>query len=156
MKRIMFLLIIIIMIFTFSSVQARQSKKEKDFPLGYPFSSWGEIRCQDSDIEESLIGDGYLEQGVDVFESYNWTLTPFIGLRFTQSNDGDHYWNNKVGPWFGVKAKRPFEFFPGSWGEISIGIRGEYYYYTSNERDNDFVAAIFLQWSFGGDWKDLH
>ena len=130
------------------------------FPLGYPFSSWGEIRLQNSDIEESLIADGYLEQGVDLVKlPLDLTLNTFVGLRFTQSNDKSRYWNNKVGPWFGVKVKRPFELFPGSWGEIAIGVRGEYYQYTSNddlyERDNDFVAALFLQWSFGGDWKNF-
>ena len=157
MKKIMSVLFVFTFMVMGSLIASAEEQKDQ-FPLGYPFSSWGEIRWQDSNIEESLIGDGYVEQGVDLFKTpLDWTVTPFVGLRFTQSNDGDHYWNNKIGPWFGVKAKHPLEFFTGSWGEISLGIRGEYYRYTSGgkDRDDDFATVLFFQWSFGGDWKNF-
>jgi len=135
------------------------AEEVSNFPLGYPFSSWGEVRYTSSgDIEEGLVLDAYLEQGVDWWQWNKLTFNSFVGLRLVQSSDDSDYWNNKFGPWFGVKVKQPFRIFPKAWGEVSLGVRGEYYHYTSSavDDDNDLLVMFFLQWSFGGDWNDFN
>ena len=113
-------------------------------PIGYPWSSWGEI----SQGEEGLKIDGYAEQGID------WTrlgktglvLNTFAGLRFTLSDRPEDTWNNKYGPWLGVKLRRPLNLF-SDWGELDIGIRFE------GGESGEMKTTGFLQWSFGGNLK---
>jgi len=143
---------------TFGGDWKKNKKEEKtsSFPLGYPFSSWGEIRYSKGDINEGLVLDCYFEQGADLYRWHRATLNSFVGLRVTQSSEDDDYWNNKIGPWFGVKVKHPFNVFPRAWGEVDLGVRGEYYGYTNSPtNDNEFRVVLFLQWSFGGDWKNF-
>lgn len=124
-------------------------------PLGYPWSTWGELSQTWDDTETGLKIDGYLEQGVDWFKigPTDWVFNTFAGLRFVQS-DQNNYWNNKFGPWFGLKAKHDFKLFPDSWGEVALGLRGEYYNYTKNGGPGDDLRGVlYLQWSSGGDWK---
>ncbi|MCF7835781.1 MAG: polysaccharide deacetylase family protein [Candidatus Marinimicrobia bacterium] len=137
---------------------AELAKEEKDkFPLALPFSSWGEVRWGNGKINEGLVLDSYFEQGADLYRWGNFTFNSFIGLRVSQSSENRDYWNNKFGPWFGVKIKHPFKLFPRAWGELSLGVRGEYYNYTSSAiDDNEFRAVLFFQWSFGGDWYDYN
>jgi hypothetical protein len=126
-------------------------------PIGYPWSTWGELSNSWNGIENGFKADFYIEQGVDWFRisGTEWKFNTFIAGRVVQSDNSKDYWNNKIGPWFGFKFKHPVELFSGNWGEISIGARGEYYYFTgSNAPQNDDIrAVVFLQWSFGGDWS---
>lgn len=125
-------------------------------PLGYPWSSWGEAAYRWQGDEEGLKLDGYVEQGVDwaKLPKTDWVLNTFVGARFTFSDQAQDYWNNKVGPWFGVKVKRPLALFKNDWGEVALGVRGEYYEYTSVSRGGNLGGMVFLQWSFGGNWKE--
>ncbi len=133
-----------------------------NFPLGYPFSSWGELRYGSGDLESGLILDSYFEQGIDWWRWNNFTFNTFLGLRLVQSTESQEYWNNKLGPWLGFKIRFPFEIFPSSWGELNLGVRGEYYRYTTSyadqylDDDQEISAVVFLQWSFGGDWKRIN
>ena len=118
-------------------------------PIGYPWSSWGEV----SQGEKDLKLDGYAEQGVDWMRlgKTDWVLNTFAGLRFTLSDRPEDSWNNKYGPWLGVKLKHPLNF--SEWGELNIGLRVEYYDYFKAEESDEFKTAGFLQWSFGGNLK---
>ena len=123
-------------------------------PIGYPYFSWGEISqgWGDKGLEEGLLVEGYVEQGIDWFEKNDWVFNTFIGLRFNFSSESEDYWNNRVGPWIGIKASHPF-WSPG-WGSVSLGLRGELYEYTTSAGpNNDSRITAFFQWSFGGDWK---
>lgn len=67
MRKIFLLIGLLLGFCLIGSAQAQENEtqqQEEKFPLAYPFSSWGEIRWQDSDVEESLIGDGYFEPKV--------------------------------------------------------------------------------------------
>lgn len=126
-----------------------------DVPLGYPYSSWGEVGSYfGSDQVKGLRIDGYFEQGVDwtKIPGTNWVLDTFVGLRFTESGQAADYWDHKLGPWFGLKMKRDFTAL-GDWGQVSLGVRGEYYKYTSGPFNDDLRGVGFVQWSFGGNWK---
>lgn len=150
------LLLMVVFVFSFGLFFVQPALAD-DFPLAYPFSSWGELRWADGDVEEGLVLDSYFEQGVDLWRWDDFTFNSFLGLRLTQSSEDIDYWNNKVGPWFGVKVKHPFRIFPRAWGQLSMGVRGEYYNYTSSVvDDNDLRVVFFLQWSFGGDWNNLN
>ena len=124
-------------------------------PLGYPWSTWGEIAATPHANYDGIRADGYIEQGVDwtAFDvaSTRWVFNSFLGLRFATNSYND-YWGNKVGPWFGLKLKHDFQPFGTGWGQIAIGVRGEV-----NNRLNylgtETVGLGFVQWSLGGDWK---
>lgn len=130
----------------------------KEYPQ-FPWITWGEVSQTVSGKDNSgLKVDGYLEQGIDWFRigKKGPIFNTFAGLRFVASNKSDYWWDNKVGPWFGAKLKLPVTPYKGAWGEVSLGIRGEYYTYFSTARyrpyANDLRCLIFLQWSFGGKW----
>lgn len=124
-------------------------------PLGYPFSSWGSITGSDCDDGEVLKFNGYIEQGVDWFKFKNSTFNTFAGLYGVASDQTHDYWDNKVALFLGAKIKTPLKLGINDWGGIDVGIRGEFYDYI---RDNspisgDTCVVLFVQWSFGGDWK---
>lgn len=126
-------------------------------PLGYPWSTWGELSYSfDARQEKGLKLDTYVEQGIDWLKIGNsdFTLNTFVGLRLTASDHSEDYWNNKVGPWVGLKVKHPISIKDG-WGEFSFGLRWEYYSYLTDSKpvSNDSRFVAFLQWGLGGDWK---
>ena len=126
-------------------------------PIGYPWSSWGELTHTSGGAEEGLKLDGYAEQGIDWIRlgKSDWILNSFVGLRFTASEHQADWWNNKYGPWLGLKLKHPLLSSP-NWGEVSVGVRIEYYDYFTNRPngpDDELRTVGFFQWSFGGDWK---
>jgi len=126
-------------------------------PIGYPWSTWGELSHSfDARQEKGLKLDTYLEQGIDWLKVGNsdFTLNTFLGLRLTASDHAQDYWNNKVGPWVGLKLKHPVSIKDG-WGQFAFGARWEYYVYTTDAKPvgNDSRFVVFLQWGLGGDWK---
>lgn len=157
MKKTVFILVVLTIIFAgFGLVHA---EAEKEIPIGYPWFTWGEVTQTINGSEKGPKLDGYVEQGID------WTrfrlgktegiLNTFAGLRFTASDEGNDYWNNKIGPWVGVKAKFPVRVNPQSWGEISLGVRAEHYNYFRSKPDHnapEVIGVAFFQWSLGGDW----
>jgi hypothetical protein len=118
--------------------------------VGYPWSTWGEVSgdLTNSKLKEGFKIDGYIEQGVDWFKVGPLVIDTFVGLRGTASSQTQDYWNNKVGPWVGAKAK-----FPLSTGEIAVGVRYEYYHYMTDAYGNEGRAVAFVTWGFNGDWK---
>jgi hypothetical protein len=120
------------------------------FPLAYPIYFGGELRHVSGDIDEGLVLDAYIEQGVDWAKRGDWTLNTFVSFRLVESEEDADYWNNKAVSAIGVKAKHPIRIAEGSWGEGSIGARVENYSYTSSDQEDDLRAIVFLQWSFGG------
>jgi len=125
-------------------------------PIGYPFTSWGAITSSNSNENENVFKfNGYLEQGVDWVRFNKSTLNTFVGLYGVQSDETYDYWDNKVALFVGAKIKNPLDLGVTDWGGMELGVRGEFYDYT---RDNspitrDAAVVLFLQWSFGGDWK---
>src|SRR4030042_5699745 len=127
----------------------------------FPWLTWGEVsKTVAGKDNPGWKGDGYLEQGIDWTKLGNKKYSPvfntFVGFRFTVSNHPEYWWDNKLGPWFGAKLKWDVQPYPGAWGQIALGIRGEYYTYFGTVRDrpfdNDLRCVAFLQWSFGGKW----
>lgn len=126
-------------------------------PLGYPWSTWGELtHTFDAREEKGIKLDAYFEQGIDWLKVGNtdFTLNTFLGLRGTVSDHSKDYWNNKVGPWVGLKLKHPVTITDG-WGQFAFGIRWEYYMYTTDSKPvaNDSRFLTFIQWGLGGNWK---
>ena len=124
-------------------------------PIGYPFSSWGAFTASDCDDEDVLKFNGYIEQGVDWVRFNKSTLNTFVGLYGVQSDQPYDYWDNKVALFVGAKVKTPINLGINDWGGLDIGIRGEFYDYTRNNSPigRDTAVVLFVQWSFGGDWK---
>lgn len=128
-----------------------------EMPLGYPWITWGEVtQTFDAKTEKGLKIDGYLEQGIDWFKIGDTPLifNTFLGLRGVFSDHSEDWWNNKWGPWLGLKVKYPISIKDG-WGLLAVGFRWEYYNFVSDAKpyNNDSRLLGFLQWSFGGDWK---
>ncbi len=128
------------------------------FPLGYPWSSWGELtETPDAHQEKGLKIDGYAEQGIDWVKlgKTGFVLNSFIGIKATASTHGQDYWNNQVGPWAGLSLKHTLSLGENNWGEVALGTRWEYRKYLSSQapQKNDSRALVFLDWSLGGDWK---
>jgi hypothetical protein len=126
-------------------------------PIGYPWSTWGELtQTFDAREEEGLKLDAYLEQGVDwtKMAKPDLTLNTFLGIRGVVSDHASDYWNNKVGPWVGMRVKHPVGIRDG-WGGLALGLRWEYYAYLTDSKPvpNDSRFVAFLQWGMGGDWK---
>ncbi|MBI3631131.1 MAG: hypothetical protein HY221_02230 [Candidatus Sungbacteria bacterium] len=132
-----------------SSLATRASAWE---PLGYPYSTWGEISR--SEIE-GLKLDGYGEQGIDVLRIPNsrLILNFFSGLRFTESDRHEDVWNNKIAPTIGTKLKVPIALPAGHWGQLDIGIRGERVFHHASHAHDTLEMIVFARWGFGGDWK---
>jgi hypothetical protein len=156
MKRISVSFVAILM-FVFSNMAFGEESKA-EFPLGYPWSSWGEVSEEPvGHQEKGLKIDGYAEQGVDWFKLGKTGLifNTFAGIRGTASGRKSDYYNNRVGPWAGLKFKEIFNFGQDNSGSLYLGVRWEYYHYLGSAppvRDDNRVV-FFLEWGFDGDWK---
>lgn len=149
MKSIILVVVSVLMLLAFTVVAQAE-------PLGYPWSTWGEITqtLGDTDVDQGFKLDGYVEQGVDWTKVGAFTLNTFVGLRGTVSDHSSEYWNNKWGPWIGLKMKldgKPFS--SQSWSNLAVGVRWEYVDYFQGHNDTDSRGVVFLQWGLGGDWK---
>jgi hypothetical protein len=126
-------------------------------PLGYPWSTWGEVTqtLGNTNTDRGFTLDGYAEQGIDWVKvgKTDWTLNTFLGVRGIVSDHKTEWWRNKIGPWVGLKLKHSLIPFAGSWGEVNLGTRVEYYDYLGGHEKNETRAVLFFQWSLGGDWK---
>jgi hypothetical protein len=125
-------------------------------PIGYPWSSWGEVTKSlgNTNIDQGLKFDGYLEQGVDWTKISGVTVNTFVGIRGTLSDHSAEYWNNKWGPSIGAKLKldgKPFT--SQSWASTAVGVRYEYLDYIKSGIGSDNRVIVFLQFGLGGDWK---
>jgi hypothetical protein len=141
--------LIIMCVFCFAGVAAAET------PLAYPFSSWGEISSSHCDTQDDDFKfAGAFEQGVDWFKLNQFTFNTFASINITQSDNDRNYWDNKVGLYVGAKIKHPLKLAINNWGTMALGIRAEFYDYTSDygpSKEN--CVVVFFQWSFGGDWK---
>jgi hypothetical protein len=140
----------------FGEESGEESKAK--FPIGYPWSSWGEITETPVGHQETgLKIDGYAEQGVDWFKlgKMDWIFNSFIGIRGTGSSRKSDYWNNRVGPWAGLKFKKTLDLGGNNSATLSLGTRWEYYRYLPSGAPvrNDHRVTLFLEWAFDGDWK---
>ena len=125
--------------------------------LGYPWGTWGEISYSPScDIEKGVKLDAYVEQGIDWTKlgSSDWILNNFIGFGLVVSDHKSDFWNNRARPVIGLKIKHPVKTSLNNWGELAIGIRGEYFGYFNKSDQNDVRGVAFLLWSISGDWKN--
>jgi len=155
MKKCLTVLVVLMAVLIFS-YQARAEI------LGYPWSTWGELSYSPSnDVEQGVKLDMYVEQGIDWTKIGNtdWVFNNFAGVGLTASDHASDFWNNKVRPTLGLKFKHPVKTSLNNWGEIDIGIRGEYYGYFDNKEFDSlnrsgWRAVAFFQWSIGGDWKN--
>jgi hypothetical protein len=98
----------------------------------------------------------YVEQGIDWTKlgSTDWVLNNFVGFGLAISDHKDDFWNNRARPVIGIKIKHPIKTSLNNWGELAIGIRGEYFGYFHESNENAVRGVAFLQWSMGGDWKN--
>ncbi len=132
---------------------ARQSGAEI---LGYPWATWGELSYSTSnDIEKGVKLDLYVEQGIDWTRlgGTQWIVNNFVGLGLVVSDHREDFWNNRIRPAVGLKLKHPVHMSVNDWGELAIGIRGEYFGYFHESDKSTLRGVAFFQWSFGGDWK---
>jgi hypothetical protein len=148
---------VVILMFVFCNMAFGEESKV-EFPLGYPWSSWGEItETPVGHQEKGLKIDGYVEQGIDWFKlgETDWKFNTFIGIRGTASSRKIDYFNNKVGPLAGLKFKKALDLGGDNSGAICLGARWEYYRYLGSAApvSNDNRVIFFLEWSFDGDWK---
>jgi hypothetical protein len=159
MKRIIpFFVVVFTFVFCLAAFGEEPEEPKTTFPLGYPWSTWGEISETPVGHQETGFKiDGYAEQGVDWFKlgKTEWTFNTFIGIRGTVSSRKSDYWNNRVGPWAGIKFKEALNIGEGNWGEIDLGVRWEYYHYLGREapQSDDNRVVFFFEWSFGGNWR---
>jgi len=150
MKRCLAVLVVLMAVPIFS-YQARAEI------IGYPWSTWGELSYTPStDIEKGAKLDMYVEQGIDWAKlgSTDWVFNNFVGFGLVVSDHNEDYWNNRARPAIGIKIKHPIKTSLNNWGELSIGIRGEYFGYFHQPENDDVRGVAFLQWSIGGDWKN--
>lgn len=149
---------LLMVVFFLVLVTQPASAQSEVFPR-FPWFTYGSLTDyfsgEDVDTEgrDVVKLDGYIEQGVDWFRigSSGPIVNTFVGLSGTWSNIEEHWWDNKFGPWFGLKLKMPVKY-----GELALGVRGEYYEYYGNEDqpyDNELKGGVYLQWYFGGDWR---
>jgi hypothetical protein len=98
----------------------------------------------------------YVEQGVDWVKlgRTDWVLNNFVGLGLVVSDHKNDFWNNRVRPAIGLKIKHPMKASFNNWGELAIGVRGEYFEYFHNSDEDALRGVAFLQWSIGGDWQN--
>ncbi|MBW1812388.1 MAG: hypothetical protein JRJ39_01585 [Deltaproteobacteria bacterium] len=136
---------------------------QKDFPLGFPFESWGGVKYTwddpeyQYDAEEGFHYEAYFEQGVDWFEVYKIKFNTFAGFILDMSDTQEYYCDDNVELVLGTKAKYFFELSPISWGTIALGVRAEMYWFTSSKSpmDDGEKYVLFEQWSFDGDLRNL-
>jgi hypothetical protein len=84
----------------------------------------------------------------------DWVLNNFVGFGLVVSDHRDDFWNNRARPAIGMKIKHPVKTSINNWGELAIGIRGEYFGYFHKSDESALRGVAFLQWSVGGDWKN--
>jgi len=145
-------------------------EQEKEFPLGYPFMSWGEItETPVAQQEKGFKIDGYVEQGIDWFKlgKTTWKFNTFVALRGTASTRQVDYYNNKAGPWAGLKFKKTLDLGGEKSATFNLGARWEYYRYFGSappaitdhhvlpglSPKDDNRLTFFFEWGFDGDWK---
>jgi hypothetical protein len=125
----------------------------------FPWFTYGNFSDYFGEEENpGLKFDGYIEQGVDWLKlgAKGPVLNTFIGLNGTFSDKKEQWWNNMWGPSIGLKFKFFLAISEKSGGEISLGVREEYFRYDiTDERPYDYEwrTVAFVQWYYGGNWK---
>lgn len=125
--------------------------------IGFPWSTWGELSyASGGNVDKGVIFDMYGEQGVDWLKlgASEWVLNTFAGIQLSASDHQSEFWNNKAKPSLGVKVKRTIESDLIGWGDVALGVRGEYMEYFHNSANDSWRAVGYVQWSAGGDWKN--
>lgn len=117
-----------------------------------PWMTWGEASytVAESGKEEGFKFDGYFEQGYVLSHiGGGWFTVPYVALRATGSQNSEEPWNNRVGPWVGVEARKPLDLGNGKWAEIAVGVRGGYYAYFDGS-DGEGQAQAYVSFGAGG------
>jgi hypothetical protein len=134
-----------LLVFTFLLVSAAQFKAEAA-PLGYPGSTWGEIRQEFPDNGDSdLTSQGWVRQGIDWAHFGNLRLNTYGTVRFKWDTEGLNY-NNYVGPGIGVALETVS--WRGYSGSFGVEYLWDDYYKSGDTRQ---TLAIFLTWY--GSWN---
>jgi len=114
-------------------------------PLGFPGSTWGQVRYPSSqEIEEkdNVIVEGAIEQGVDWFRMTKWSIfNSFFRFEYKFDKEGFDF-NNKLQPEVGLKAK----FFLANWGLIEAGGKYVLDHRTETNRTEEGIV-FFLNWA---------
>lgn len=150
--------VLVSVLFAFSALASTAYAEEEngnDIPLGFPWSAWGEASdASGSDVENGWKIDGYAEQGIDWFQLGDGYINTFAALRFTASEHEEDWWNNKWGPYLGVKWRVSPNCGEDSYCAFNIGYRWEHLDYNDFAPvDTDTRHVVYLQWSAGGNWK---
>jgi hypothetical protein len=136
---------------------AWSGEREKQVPIGYPFSSWGEISQTPVGREETGVKiDGYVEQGIDWFKigKIDLKVNTFLAFRETVSSRQEDFFNNKIGPWAGIKFKKTLDLGRDTTASFNLGVRWEHYRYLGSIfPKNENRMTVSMEWGFDGDWK---
>jgi hypothetical protein len=126
-------------------------KTVRAFPIGYPYSFWGEVYNDG----HKTVAQSYFEQGAEIFRVADDKLvgTAFVGLGLNKSSVPENSWENQIVPAVGFKLSYPFQISSGGWGTVSVGVRHKWYDYFGHTAEDHQVTEVFMGIGFGGDWK---
>jgi hypothetical protein len=129
------------------------SSTERSLPLGFPGTTWGQLRYPASQFDEETsdtLIEGAIEQGIDwVRPSENSFLNTFVLLDYTFDSKGLE-WNNKIKFAPGVK----FKVFVAKNALLQIGAMYRWHHRTQSNRTRS-DPVFFLNWSTSWDFGDF-
>ncbi|HPX62216.1 MAG TPA: hypothetical protein PLN25_10680 [Deltaproteobacteria bacterium] len=112
---------------------------------GYPGSTWGEIRQElpnqkGKDGPVNLLGQGYIEQGVDWTRWGSIFFNSYATVRY--KFDTMHYdWNNSVGPGVGLALTH----YTKNGGYFRLGVEHNWETFYNNGKVEE-KTLIYLRW----------
>lgn len=120
---------------------------------GYPGSTWGEIR-QDlpnkkgPDGPTNVIGQGYIEQGIDWVRWGNLFFNSYGTVRY--KFDTMHYdWNNSVGPGLGIALTH----YTKNGNQVRLGIEHNWENYFNTGRVEE-KTMLYIRWFQSWNFKN--
>lgn len=126
---------------------------ERSLPLGFPGTTWGQLRYPASHFEEETsdtLIEGAIQQGIDwVRLSENSVLNTFVLVDYTFDSK-DLEWNNKIK--FAPGAK--FKAFVAKNALLEIGAMHRWHHRTKSNRTKS-GSVFFLNWSTSWDFGEF-
>lgn len=115
---------------------------------GYPGSTWGEVR-QDipnnssSDTPSNLLGQGYIEQGIDWTKWGNLFLNSYATVRY-KFDTAQYDYNNSVGPGLGFSLNYIAK--NGSYLRLGVEHNWETFYTNGKTDEKTIIYGRWFQW----------
>jgi hypothetical protein len=129
------------------------SSAERSLPLGYPGTTWGQLRYPasqfDGETSDTLV-EGAVEQGIDwVRLSEGSVLNTFVLVDYTFDSK-ELEWNNKIKFAPGVK----FKVFVAKNALLELGAMYRWHHRTESNRTKG-DPVLFLSWSTSWDFGEF-